>query len=88
MSKAHLLDQSLFESPLDEGSDITANCGKVIPRAKFAFEWIPGEGNLAPVSTLMLCSSCLHLSLARTDKRRLYGLVTALAVASSLEGKL
>lgn len=75
--RVHLLDSA---EPLKEGTDLTANCSSLVPKAAFAFmvdiqSLGPDSINLS-ANTLLLCSTCIQgLAHRGPSKRYCYGIV-------------
>lgn len=75
--RVHLLDSA---EPLKEGTDLTANCSSLVPKAAFAF--MVDIQSLGPDSinfganTLMLCADCIQGLANRGPSRRYcYGII-------------
>lgn len=72
MTKAHLADSM---EPLREGSDLTANCGAVVPKAQFVFLWDnENYPEFLSVSMTRICQRCAGSDL---DRKYIYGIVPA-----------
>lgn len=69
--KVHFLD--VPEPTLQEGEDLTANCGAVVKGAAFAMKFDFELGDISEWNSLRVCGDCLNLEM---DHRFVYGLVS------------
>lgn len=77
--KSHL--KRVDEPNLVEGSDIVADCGKLIENAVFSMRWDDMLGQIAEWSPLSVCSTCRVIP---EKARFVYGIVSG--PESSSEG--
>lgn len=58
---------------LKEGTDLTANCGALVPNAVFAMRFDFDLGDIVDWNRMMVCPDCLGIE---PTNRFIYGLVT------------
>lgn len=70
--KAHIIDSP--EPNVKEDTDLTANCGILIPKAKFVFLWDGPFFDVKSRNTLRMCNKCVDLAFEHQNRYG-YGIV-------------
>ena len=68
--------------PLAEGSDITADCGQIIPKAHFLMQYEDGQQIHTSASTFLLCKKCSLA--AAVHERYLYAIIEGQAAMTEV----